>query len=55
MKEFCLVFTDINTGKELCAYTLRGAFSGEMQATKEALALENHISIDEIEVKAKIR
>ena len=55
MKELWLVFTDINTGKELCAYTLRGTFTGEMQATKEALALENHISIDEIEVKTKIR
>ena len=30
-------------GKELCAYTLRGTFESEEEATKELLAKENGI------------
>lgn len=36
--------------KELCAYTLRGTFVGEEEATKETLANENKIDINEIKV-----
>lgn len=41
--------------KELCAYTLHGTFKGEEQATKELLASENEINIDDIIVKIEIR
>ena len=36
--------------KELCAYTLRGTFEGEEETTKEALASENKIDVNEIKV-----
>lgn len=38
-------------GKELCAYTARGTFQGEMEATKEELAEEHGINPEEIIVK----
>ena len=41
--------------KELCAYTLNGTFSGEEQATKELLASENGININDIIVKIEER
>ena len=41
--------------KELAAYTLRGTFAGEMEATKELLAYENGISIDAIRVTQETR
>ena len=41
--------------KELCAYTLYGTFDGEEQATKESLANENKIDIDDIIVKIETR
>lgn len=36
--------------KELCAYTLRGTFDEEEQATKEMLSYEEGINITEIRV-----
>lgn len=33
MKEEWIVFTDQHTGRELCAYTVRGTFPGELEAT----------------------
>lgn len=42
-------------GKELCAYTLYGTFDGEEQATKELLASENEININDIMVKIETR
>ena len=41
--------------KELCAYTLNGSFEGEEQATKELLASENGININNIIVKIETR
>ena len=41
--------------KELCAYTLYGTFAGEEQATKEFLARENGININDIIVKIETR
>lgn len=35
-------------GRELAAYTLRGSFAGELQATLELLADENSMSVGEI-------
>lgn len=42
-------------GKELCAYTMKETFEGEEKATKELLAYENGIDIDDIEVKIEKR
>lgn len=42
-------------GKELCAYTLRGTFVGEEEATKKSLAIENGININDIIVKIEMR
>ena len=41
--------------KELCSYTLYGSFVGEEQATKELLASENGININDIVVKIETR
>lgn len=36
--------------KELGGYTLRGTFEGEEEATKELLASENKIAVEDIKV-----
>ena len=41
--------------KELCAYTLRGTFYGEEEATKNLLAYENNINSSDITVKIEER
>lgn len=43
MKEAWKVFKDSATGQELTAYTIRGTFAGEEQATKELIAAERGI------------
>lgn len=35
-------------GKEILAYTLRGTYNGEEQATKELLAYEKGVDVDRI-------
>lgn len=52
---FWIVFKNKNTGKELCAYTITGSFSGELEATKEMLAYENGIDVTEIEITIERR
>lgn len=42
------VFRDRETGRELCAYTIRGTFPGERAATVELLAAENGIPQEQI-------
>ena len=42
-------------GKEVCSYTIFGTFAGEEQATKELLASENGVNIDDIIVKIEKR
>ncbi len=49
MKEPWIVFC--LQGKELCAVTVRGSFPGEVTATKEQLAAENHCDQNEIQIK----
>lgn len=49
-----VVFTD-PAGTELCAYTLEGTFAGEMQATKELLAAEHNIAVEDISVAIQQR
>lgn len=53
MKEKYKVFK-LN-GKELCAYTLRGTFAGEEEATKELLAYENNCQATDISVSIEER
>lgn len=48
MREQWLIFKDRETGQELCAYTIRGTFKGERQATIELLAAENGIDPEQI-------
>lgn len=55
MKELWKVFKDRNTGKDLCSYTVRGTFEGEMQATKEMLAAEHNIPLEDIIVTTEKR
>lgn len=55
MIEDWIVFKDKATGKELLAYTVRGTFAGEMQATIELLAAENGIPAEQIAVTRESR
>ena len=52
-KEPWIIFT-LN-GEEIAAYTVKGTFNGELEATKGLLAFENHCSESEIKVKGVIR
>lgn len=47
-KEEWLVFKDKDTGRELLAYTIRGTFPGEKEATIEQLAFDNGIPREQI-------
>ena len=49
------VFYDSKTGAELCAYTIRGTFDGEEQASRELLAFEKGIPADQIRTKIERR
>jgi hypothetical protein len=42
-------------GKEVGSYTIFGTFAGEEQATKELLASENGVNINDIIVKIETR
>ena len=46
-----VIFYNRNTGKELISYSKKGTFVGELKATLELLAYENHISASEITIK----
>lgn len=52
-KEAWLIFT--LDGKEIAAYSIKGTFSGELEATKDLLAFENHCPKEEIKVKGVMR
>ena len=54
-KEPWLVFRDKETGRELCAYTVRGSFPGEARATAEILAEENGLTPDQISISTERR
>lgn len=41
--------------QEMAAYTVRGAFAGELQATKELLAYEHNIPVSDITAKVEWR
>lgn len=48
MTEHYLVFRDRETGRELLAYTIRGTFDGEREATIALLAAERNINPERI-------
>lgn len=49
------VFRDKETGQELAAYTIRGTFSGEAEATADLLAAEKGIPREQITVTIETR
>ena len=53
--ELWKVFFNSETGEELIAYTLRGTFQGEEEATRELLAYENGIPAEQIRTKIERR
>jgi hypothetical protein len=55
MREKWLIFKDRQTGRELCAYTLRGTFAEERQETIALLAAEENIPEDQIEAYTEDR
>jgi len=55
MSEKWKIFRDKDTGRELCAYTIRGTFPGEERATIELLAAEDGIKEDQITVSIESR
>ena len=52
MREYWKVFYNEKTGEEYTAYTIRGTFEGEEEATAELIAAEK--GIDRMEIKTKI-
>lgn len=46
-------FTVRSTGKKLCALSLHNLPQGEIEATKERLAKENKLKLDEVMVTMK--
>lgn len=55
MREQWLVFRDRETGRELCAYTIRGTFPGERRETIKLLAAEEGIAEERIETAIETR
>ena len=55
MREKWLVFRDSETGRELCAYTIRGTFAGERQETIKQLAADNGIKPERITTTLETR
>ena len=53
-KELFLVFYLLDW-EELASYTLRGTFDGECMATREMLAYEHGVRVDDITVKIEQR
>lgn len=55
MKEHWIVFKEKKTGRELCAYTLRGSYKGEARATMELLAAEHNLKPEQIRASVELR
>ena len=55
MGEKWLVFRDRDTGRELLAYTIRGTFEGEREATIGLLAAEEDIAPERITTEIEDR
>lgn len=41
--------------RELCAYTVKDTFDGEEESTKQFLALENGVAVEDIQVRIERR
>ena len=50
-----IIFKDRETGRELCAYTIRGTFPDERTATIELLAHDNNIPQEQIKTEIVTR
>ena len=50
-----VIFTDRETGRELCAYTVYGTFPGELEGTKQLLSFKKGIPIEQIETRIEKR
>lgn len=55
MREQWIIFKDKETGEELGAYTIRGSFPGEREATIDLLAHERGIPRERIETEIRSR
>ena len=55
MREQWVIFKDKETGEELSAYTIRGSFPGEREATIALLAHERGIPKERIETEIRNR
>lgn len=55
MAELWKVFSDRDTGAVYAAYTIRGTFDGEEEATRELIAYEKGISVEQVIVTVKAR
>ena len=54
-KQQWIVFYNKATGEELCAYTVRGTFPGEMRSTIELLASEHGIEVEQVGIRCEER
>ena len=52
--EYWVVFYDKNN-RELCSYTIRGTFSGEVLSTIKMLAYENGLNENDISFRIEAR
>ena len=55
MREYWKVFFNKKTGEEYTAYTLRGTFDGEEEATAELIAAEHGINREDIVTRIERR
>jgi len=54
MKQW-IVFRNMDTGQELCSYTVKGTFKGEAEETRNLLAYENGLQVDRISITIEER
>lgn len=55
MRELWKVFYNRKTGEEYTAYTIRGTFESEEDATAELIAAEHHINREDIKTRIEKR
>ena len=49
------IFYEEDSGKEFTAYTIRGTFEGEEEATRQLIAHENNLDPEKIKTKIEYR
>lgn len=55
MREYWKVFYNRKTGEEYAAYTLRGTFNGEEEATAGLIATEKGVDLEDIKTRIERR